>query len=135
MLICCGSKAQQEKILKMEKLNGKKIKSHVPGAYTRLRRGITGVPISMSTVDIKEHLKGGRMIEAKRLISRKEGQRSESLSVLLRFEKVIPGNVQRGFLSFNVREFVPSVVRCFKCQRMGHVAVQCKVKKSVWRGT
>ena len=51
------------------------------------------------------------------------------LSVLLRFEKVRPGKVQIGFLSFNVREFVPSPLQCFTCQRMGHVAVQCKGKK------
>jgi hypothetical protein len=50
----CGSPAQQGKILQMEKLNGiKKIRSHVPGAYTRLRPDITGVPISMSIDNIK----------------------------------------------------------------------------------
>ena len=72
----------------MEKLNGKKIKSHVPGAYARLRGVITGVPISMSIDDTKENVKGGRVIEAKKLISRKYGQRSESLSVLLRLRRL-----------------------------------------------
>ena len=79
LLIFCGSQAQQAKILKMEKLNGKKIKSHVPGAYARLRGVITGLPISVSIDDIKENVKGGRVMEAKRLISRREGQRTESL--------------------------------------------------------
>jgi hypothetical protein len=37
--------------------------------------------------------------------------------------------VQIGFLSFNVWEFVSYVLLCFKCLRMRHVAVQCKVKK------
>ena len=97
----------------MEKLNGKKIKSHVPGAYARSRGVITGVQISMSIDDMKENVKGGRVIEAKRLISRKEGQISESLSVLLRFEKVLPRKVQIGFLSFNVRELVSSPLQCF----------------------
>jgi hypothetical protein len=70
----------------MEKLNGKKIKSHVPGVYPRLKGVITVVPISMSRDDIKENVKGGRVMEAKRLISRREGQRRESLSVMMRFE-------------------------------------------------
>lgn len=71
------------------------------------------------------------MIEAKRLISRKEGQRCESLSVMLRFEKVLMRKIQMGLLSFNVREFVPYALQCFKCIRMGHVAAQCKGEKSV----
>ena len=54
----------------------------------RLRGVITGVSISMSTDDIEENVKGGRVIEAKRLISRKEGQIIESLLVMLRSEKV-----------------------------------------------
>ena len=88
--------------MQMEKLIGMKLKSHIPGAYTRLRGVITGAPISTSIVDIKENVKGGRVIEAKSLLSRKEGQRSESLSVLLRFEKVLAGTVQIAFSYFNV---------------------------------
>jgi hypothetical protein len=49
LLIFCGIQAQQGKILEMEKLNGKKIKSHVPDDYSRLRGVITWVPIYMST--------------------------------------------------------------------------------------
>jgi hypothetical protein len=46
LLILCGSQAQQEKILKLEKLNGKKIKSRVLCSYARLRGVVTGVPVS-----------------------------------------------------------------------------------------
>jgi hypothetical protein len=81
----------------------------------------------MSTDDIKENVKGGRVIDTKRLISRKEGKISETLSVIARFEKVLPGKVQ--ILGFNFREFVPYALVCFKCQRMGHVTAQCKGKK------
>lgn len=68
-----------------------KIKSHVPGAYARLRVFLTGVPIYLCS-------------------QMKEDQRSERLSVIVRFEKVLPGKVQIGFLSFNVRSFVPCTV-------------------------
>ena len=43
------------------------------------------------------------MVEAKRLFSKKEGQRSESLSLLFMFEKVVHKKVQMGFLAFIVR--------------------------------
>ena len=75
-------------MLVVSQRNGKKNKSHVPGAYARLRGVITGFPISKSTDDIKENVKGGRGIEAKMMISRKEGQKSESLSVLLRLRRL-----------------------------------------------
>jgi hypothetical protein len=104
----------------MEKpnVNGKKIKSHVPGSYARLREVITVVPVSMSINDVKDNVTGGRVIEAKRLIVRKEGQTSESLSVVVRFDQVLLRKVQIRFLSFNVRECVPYALQCFKRQRM-----------------
>jgi hypothetical protein len=66
------------------------------------------------SIDDKENVKEGRVIVAKRLISRKVGQRGESLSMMLRFGKVLPGNVQIECLSFSDREFVPYALQCFK---------------------
>ncbi len=34
-----------------------------------------------------------------------------------------------GYMSYDVREFIPAPLRCFKCQRMGHTAGQCKGKQ------
>lgn len=36
--------------------------------------------------------------------------------------------VMIGCMSFPVREYVPKSLRCFKCQRIGHVVDQCKSK-------
>lgn len=33
-----------------------------------------------------------------------------------------------GYLSCDVREFIPAPLPCFKCQRMGHTAGQCEGK-------
>jgi hypothetical protein len=52
---------------------------------------------------------GGIVVEAKILFSKKEGQRSESLSVLM-FENVVPKKVQMGFLAFTVRICSTSMV-------------------------
>lgn len=61
----------------------------------------------------------------------KNGTKQESLSVLLQFrEEVLPARVKVGFMSFYVRPYVPPPLRCFKCQRFGHVAAVCREANS-----
>ena len=33
-----------------------------------------------------------------------------------------------GYISYLVRQYIPPPIRCYKCQRFGHVAVQCRGK-------
>ncbi len=44
------------------------------------------------------------------------------------FEGKMPEKVQMGYISYPVREYVPMPLRCFKCQRIGHVAAVCQGK-------
>lgn len=46
----------------------------------------------------------------------------------MQFEKTLPKSVQIGYMSYSVREYIPKPIRCYKCQRMGHTAQQCKGK-------
>lgn len=67
--------------------------------------------------------------EAKRLKMKKDGVLSDSLSILLTFEeKQLPDKVYIGFMSYSVRVYIPPPLRCFNCQRYGHVAAVCKGK-------
>ncbi|MGL5710893.1 MAG: hypothetical protein ACRCW9_08670, partial [Cetobacterium sp.] len=50
----------------------------------------------------------------------------DSLSVMLQFEEeVLSTRVMVGFMSYSVREYIPPPLRCYKCQRFGHVAAVC----------
>lgn len=128
MLIEAVNKIQQQKILKMKTLNEVRVKSHIPGENRRSRGVISGVPVDISTEEIKKEIKGNKVSEVKRLLTRYQGKLVDSLSVLLQFEGDMPQKVMIGCMCFNVREFIPKPLRCFKCQRMGHVADQCKSK-------
>lgn len=129
ILISTLSKKQQEMVLKMSSLGGGKIKVHVPGMAAKLRGVISNVPLEMSIEDVKKEIQGGKVIEAKRLQTNKSGVKLDSLSILLVFEKTMPSEVQMGWINYKVREYIPQPLRCFKCQRMGHTAQQCKWKQ------
>lgn len=67
--------------------------------------------------------KGVKVNEAMRLI--RKGVRKQSRLILLHFENTLPKKVLMDMFSYTVREYIPPSLRCFKCQRMGHVVGQC----------
>jgi len=53
----------------------------------------------------------------------------DSQTVLLHFtSSQLPEAVKIGYLNFGVRAFVPKATRCYKCNRFGHVAKNCRGK-------
>jgi len=48
------------------------ITSHIPGEMSKKRGVITGIPMSVSIEEIKNSLKGGDIVDAKRLTKGKE---------------------------------------------------------------
>ena len=88
---------------------------------------IWGVPIGVTIEEIKTNLKGGVLKNARRMQATREGVRKDSEYVVLEFEEeVIPKKVALRFMSYSVREYVPKPMRCYNCQRFGHIAKACK---------
>lgn len=133
LLIRCENESQVEKALKMKEIG--KIKVGNSGRLGVKNGGgskgvITGVPMSVGMEEIKKSVKGGKIINAQRLKTTKEGVEKDSETVLFEFdEDNIPKKVFLGFLSYPVREFVPKPLRCFNCQRFGHIARNCKEQR------
>ena len=82
----------------MTHLDGIRIKAHVPGMAAKLRGVITNVPLEMSMEEVKEEIKGGKVVEAKRLQTNKSGVKQSSLSVLLVFDKLMPAEIHIGWI-------------------------------------
>lgn len=60
--------------------------------------------------------------------SPREGRGSSA--VLLTFQgKVLPEKVMLGYMCFTVKAYERPPLRCFKCQRFGHVAAVCRGKR------
>ena len=53
----------------------------------------------------------------------------DSKSVFLQFTSAdLPGEVKIGYLIFRVKQYILRPLRCFKCNRNGHVAGHCRGK-------
>ena len=50
-------------------------------------------------------------------------------TTVLHFLSDLPSEVRIGYLNFKIRPYVPKPLRCFKCNRFGHVANHCKGKE------
>lgn len=124
MLIFAADRQQIEKLLCAETLNEETISSHIPGtAAKRAKSVIYDLPLEST----KEE-KGGKMVKATNQQMQRKGVKTDSLLVVLEFQKIILKRVRMRYLSFDVREFIPAPLRCFKSQRMRYTASQCKGK-------
>lgn len=126
VLIIVKDVTQRNKLIGLKEINDERVTAREVGVTNMIRGVIFGIPLDITMEEITGNMKGGKITNAKRLIKNKEGKRYESLSILLTFEGKIPERVQLGFISYSVREFVPKPLRCFKCQRIGHVAAVCR---------
>lgn len=80
--------------------------------------------------ELRKVIKGGTVLSVKRLQATRNGEKMDSTSVLLEFkEQVLPERVMIGYMSVYVWEYVPLLVRCYKCQRYGHIAKVGKGKQ------
>lgn len=91
-------------------------------------RGVVyGIPINEDLGKMMEDIEGGRVVSLKRLKAWRAGKKVDSLSVLVEFQgEVLPRYVTVGYLNYNVRMYEPPPLRCYKCQKYGHIAAYCK---------
>lgn len=127
LLVKCKDIGQRDKVMRAQIICKQEI-AEVRKFGERGARGvISGVALGENLEEVKKNIKGGTILAVKRLMAKRDGEKVESTSLLLEFkEQQLPERIMIGYMSFFVREFVPPPIRCFKCQRYGHVAAVCK---------
>lgn len=131
LLIQCKDEGQRGKAMKLKKVCNivvESVKKLNDGPF--VRGVIYDIPVEENVEEPRASMKGGKIIGIKRLQARRAGERVDSLSVLLDFEeRVLPDSVPVGYLRYRVRAYVPPPLRCYKCQKYGHIAAACKGKQ------
>lgn len=93
-------------------------------------KGIVYVDTDISEEEILKNLRGGSVVGVKRFKIRKDGEEMNSTAVLISFRKeILPHRVSLGFMAYQVKPYVRPPLRCYKCQRFGHVAAVCRGRK------
>jgi len=117
---------------------------------TSLSNGITAVPVKASHLQIPPPsakgviyrvlvgLKTGELLQALKaqhvkfvkrfhVRSADTSELKDTGTVPLHFSTTeIPAEARVGYLIFKVRQYIPKPVRCFNCNRFGHISSHCK---------
>lgn len=130
LLLFCKDSRQQKAALGIKSMIGHKIECSIPEERNWIRGVISGIPLDVSDEMIKRSVKGAAVKEVRRLKCFRNNEKTDSLSVMLAFdESKLPERVFLGFFSYGVRVYIPPPLRCFKCQKYGHVAAVCRGKQ------
>lgn len=134
LMIFCRDGAQQGKAIRLNRMGGKGVMRLMLEDKRATRGVISVIPTIVTTDEIKENVKGAKVLEVKRLKANRNGEKFDSLSVMIKFEEpVLPNKIYIGYMSYEVRPFIPPPLRCYKCQKYGHIAAVCKGKQRCGR--
>ena len=130
LFVKCKDVAQRDKAMRLVSVCKKDVcEVRMFGMHRKVRGVISGIPLGERLEELKKNIKGGKIEGIRRLQMVKDGVKVDSTSILLEFmDEVLPAKVMIDYMCYNVREYVPPPVRCYYCQRYGHIAKVCKGK-------
>lgn len=88
------------------------------------------VPLSLSDEELRNYLSSQSVVKSERFFKTRNGQKSPTYSVRLTFSTdQLPDSVKVGYNVHTVDKYVPPPLRCYSCQRYGHVAESCRSRR------
>lgn len=128
LLVTVPTKQISEKFLSCKKLGEHNVKVSVH-SFLNLSKGVIyNRDLLYSTDDeIIENLADQGVVDVKRLTRKVDKVDKPTGSFILTFNRFkLPEKVKAAYHSLEVRPFVPNPLRCFKCQKFGHISNTCK---------
>ena len=80
----------------------------------------------MDEDELLEGMRGDGVTHVRRITTYRDGQRRNTNLLVLTFQTSrLPVKFTTGYLSFEVKPFIPNPLRCYKCQKFGHGKNSC----------
>jgi len=128
LLVECSSAAQSRQLLSCKKLGEYNVSAE-PHKTLNYCKGVVFSRdlIEVGDAAILEELKSQHVLDVHRITTKRDGVTVPTGSLVLTFDSpCLPQSIKAGYLHLKVRAYIPSPMRCFKCQHFGHTSTSCK---------
>lgn len=128
LLVNTSTEAQTKNLLKCKNLSHIPITAY-PHPSLNNTKGVIYCPdlTDIPETEIEENLREQNIEKVKQISIKKDGNLVKSPLFILTFtNSILPSKIHVGYLSVNVRPYVPNPLRCFRCQRFGHSGNSCR---------
>lgn len=131
LLVKTKSVAQANQLLRCKMLFEMAVSVEENSKLNQTKGIITSAELRYATMEeIKDDLADQGVCQVDRMMRKKSGVLEPTNSFILTFNASgVPEMVKVGYLSLNVRLFIPRPIRCYKCQYYGHPAKFCSTEE------
>ena len=128
LLIEASSPEQSEALMKITKLTGLKVRCYPHPTFNQCR-GVIYAPelLDLDCEEIQTELADQNVVRVVRMQKKVNGERIPLATLILTFDTFkLPNTIKAGWLNLKVKPYIPSPMRCFHCQKYGHLIQKCK---------
>ena len=124
-LVECARKSQAMGLLKTTRFVDRPVRVSIHKALSASRgRELSG----MTEMEIRTELQEQGVVEVHRVTVKKDTEKVPTKTLFLTFNTPdLPKEITVGYLKVKVALFVPNPMRCFNCNKFGHMSQRCMV--------
>ena len=128
LLLQVDSTAKAEKLLKMTKFFDREVIVTAHRSLNTCKGVIRSHELAeLDKYELLEGLRSSGVVDAYNITKFSEGQRVKTATIILTFLGTkLPEEIKVCFLLLKVSPYIPSPLRCFKCQKYGHSQAKCR---------